>query len=69
MDNIAALADLVASAVSSGDRLEVGTISGGKVYVGGTAYTPSWAADIDPVDGKEVYCVISRGRCVVVGER
>ena len=67
MDNIAMLASTIAGVISGSDRLQRGEVSGSQVLVSGVPYNPSWAADIDPLDGTWVYCVISSGRCVVVG--
>ena len=69
MDNIQVLKRALMTVIQNQVHLEVGIVSGDQVLVGGALYNPSWSADIDKIDGKEIYCVISQGRCVVVGER
>ena len=74
MDNIAMLCDTISKLVSgansparSGDRLSLGQVSNGLVTVDGAVYSADWAADVDPIDGISVYCVVTGGRCVVLG--
>ena len=66
------LANLFGSAIRNArrqDRVTVGQLQGNSVVAGGTSYRAQFAADVDNVNGKTVYVVVSEKGAVVLSDR